>query len=631
MESAAGLRCEVVGREIFLLGQVRIVAEGRALALPPSRKVRGLLAYLVLAGPQTRSRLCDLFWDAANDPRAELRWCLSKLRGLLDDDDRRRVVVDGELVSIDVEGCSVDVLRLANGDATREIIASGELLDEAADGSAEFAGWVHAQRQRLRSLRIGAIAALTAKATADDKFAYLDTWLALAPFDRAAHEAILGALVDAGRVRDGEAHLARTIRAFEEEGLEWTALRDAWKARRTRPVVEVVEAPPPPAPRTRQRASVAIMPFTGETAADGVTEDIITRLAKLRALFVIARGTVYALRDRGIDAEEVARILDVDYIVTGRVQRAENRVAVRVELVYAPEARIVWTDDLAGTSAEMFAIVDRIVAVIAEEIETAESNRAVLKPPASLDAWEAYHRGLWHMFRGPDNRDAGRLFRNALELDPTFSRAYAGLSFTHFQNAFLDLERDRDKEIALAYEAAAQSIGADDRDPAAHWAMGRALWLRREQAGSIAELERCIELSPNFALGHYTLGFVHSQSGDPRQAIEAANHSRHLSPFDPLLFGMLASKALAHARLGELGEAADWAARATARPNAHTHIQAVAIVTHALADRLDEARARAASLRAAVPGYGVDDFFRAFHFSADDQRVFRGGAARIGF
>jgi tetratricopeptide (TPR) repeat protein len=236
-----------------------------------------------------------------------------------------------------------------------------------------------------------------------------------------------------------------------------------------------------------------------------------------------------------------------------------------------------------------------------------------------------------YKFRGPDNRDAGRLFRTALELDPTFSRAYAGLSFTHFQNAFLDLERDRANEIDLAYEAAAQSIGADDRDPAAHWAMGRALWLKREQAESIAELERCIELSPNFALGHYTLGFVQSQSGDPRQAIEATNYSRHLSPFDPLLFGMLASKALAHARLGESGEAADWAARATARPNAHTHIQAVAVVCHALANRLDDARTMVGKLRAAAPGYGLDDFFRAFHFSADDQRIFKSAATRIGF
>jgi len=78
---------------------------------------------------------------------------------------------------------------------------------------------------------------------------------------------------------------------------------------------------------------------------------------------------------------------------------------------------------------------------------------------------------------------------------------------------------DRAREIELAYETAAQSLGADDRDPAAHWAMGRALWLRSQHDESIVELQRSIELSPNFALGHYTLGFVQSQSGDARAAI----------------------------------------------------------------------------------------------------------------
>ena len=286
-----------------------------------------------------------------------------------------------------------------------------------------------------------------------------------------------------------------------------------------------------------------------------------------------------------------------------------------------------------GREHHTFAIVDRIVAAIAEEIETTESNRAILKPPSSLDAWEAYHRGLWHMykFRGPDNQEAARFFRDSLALDPTFSRAYAGLSFTHFQNAFLGLTEDRAKQIELAFESAGQSLGADDRDPAAHWAMGRALWLRGAHDDSISELQRCLELSPNFALGHYTLGFVHSQSGDPRAAIEASNYSRQLSPFDPLQFAMLASRGLAHVRLGELEEAAEWAVRATARPNAHVHILAIAAACLALANRHDEARTFVARIRAVAPAYGIEDFLRSFHFAPDDAQLFRRAARRIGF
>jgi tetratricopeptide (TPR) repeat protein len=308
-----------------------------------------------------------------------------------------------------------------------------------------------------------------------------------------------------------------------------------------------------------------------------------------------------------------------------------------VELAQAEDARIVWADEIEGIAEETLgvldSIVDRIVAAIAEEIEAAECNRAILKPPSSLDAWESYHRGLWHMykFNGPDNRDAAHFFQSALELDPTFARAYAGLSFTHFQNAFLDLTPDRERQIALALDTAARGLGADQRDPAAHWAMGRALWLHRDEKEAFAALERSIELSPNFALGHYTLGFVHCQMGDPRSAIDATTTSRQLSPFDPLQFAMLASRALAHVRLGEVEEAADWAVKATSRPNAHAHILAIAVECLLLANRRDEARGFVGRIRERVPSYSVEDFLRAFRFPKDTETQLRRCARQIGF
>jgi TolB-like protein len=121
---------------------------------------------------------------------------------------------------------------------------------------------------------------------------------------------------------------------------------------------------------------------------DGITDDVITRLAKLRALFVIARGTVYALGDRGVDAQEAGRILNVEYVVSGSVHRHDRRLSVRVELAQTQDARIVWTDEIAADAQDPFVvldgIVDRIVSSIAEEIELAECRRAILKPPNSL-------------------------------------------------------------------------------------------------------------------------------------------------------------------------------------------------------------------------------------------------------
>ena len=238
-------------------------------------------------------------------------------------------------------------------------------------------------------------------------------------------------------------------------------------------------------------ASVAVMPFAGQSSeadipggiSDGLAHDVITLLAELRSLFVIARR-----------------------------------------------------------------------------------NRAVLKPTSSLDAWEAHHRGLWYMYRfnRADNERARHFFQTAVELDPTFSRAHAGLSFTHFQNAFQGWN-ERAPEIDRAFGAAGQSLMADDRDPAAHWAMGRALWLRGRQDQSVAELETAVDLSPNFALVHYTLAFIRSQGGDPAPAIRSSDHPRRLSPFDPLLFGMLCARAMALVRLGRFDEAAEWVLKAAAR------------------------------------------------------------------
>src|SRR6185436_19525385 len=253
-----------------------------------------------------------------------------------------------------------------------------------------------------------------------------------------------------------------------------------------------------------RRASVAVMPFVGRCAAsrvpggpaDGLAHDVITRLAKLRSLFVIAQGSVFALRDRCIAPEEAGRMLNVDYMVSGALERQGERLIVEVELAETRTARIVWAEVFNHTADDAFLVLDtigdRIVAAIDREIEASERNRAILRPPSSLDAWEAHHRGLWHMYRfnRADNERAQQFFETAVRLDPTFARAHAGLSFTHFQNAFQGGGgwEERAAEIDLAYAAAGQSLMADDRDPAAHLAMGRALWLRGSEQQSLREL-----------------------------------------------------------------------------------------------------------------------------------------------
>jgi TolB-like protein len=651
--------------EVRMLGSLTIRRHDVTLALPASRKVRGLFAYLALARHAVvRSQLCELLWDIPNDPRGELRWCLSKIRGIIDEPGRRRVETRGDTIRLDMADCFVDAIEIDRATQRIETLTADQLRPLAAlftgdfldgleiDRSPAFNGWLTTQRRRFRGCQVVILEQLVRQVPDDEARQYLDTWLELAPFDRRVHTLLLNILARHGQMREGEEHLAATVRLFEAEGLDCAPIRDAWRSARTQGE-GLANARTAAAAQSEERndtivaaprrGSIAVMPFVDRSpimdvrggVADALAHDVIARLAKLRSLFVIAQGTVFALHEQGIGPQEAARMLNVDYVVSGSVRRQGKRLTVTVELAETRTARIVWADTLDHTSDDAFLVLDeignKIVTSISNEIETNEVRRAVLKPPNSLDAWEAHHRGLWHMYRfnRSDNERAQHFFEMAVRLDPTFARAYAGLSFAHFQNAFQGWAT-REAEIDRAFEAAGQSLMADDRDPTAHWAIGRALWLRGRHDESVLELEQAVDLSPNFAMGHYTLAFVLSQAGDPRAAIGFSDHARRLSPFDPMLFGMLGARAMALVRSGQFEEAADCGIKAAARPNAHAHIKAIAALSLALAGRVDEGRAYLTSLHRSLPHYRIHHFLTAMRIAPDGEALFREAAKRIG-
>jgi DNA-binding SARP family transcriptional activator/Tfp pilus assembly protein PilF len=659
-----------------LLGPLELSRGGETLNLPASRKVRALIGYLVLASrPVTRSQICELLWDVPNDPRGELRWCLSKIRGLVDEKSRKRVIADGNTIRLDLSDCFVDAVQVTHApehgieklgvDQQKSLAAlfSGELLEglEIAR-SPMFDTWITAERRRFRGIQAVLLEHLSRDLPHEQAAPYLEEWLRLSPFDRHAHELLLTSLARQGRIAEGEAHLASASKQFDADGLDSAPLRDWWRAARERtaaesqiviasaPALDLLTANPaevrrfaPEGAASQRRASIAVMPFMDQSsaadtrggAAYALAHDVTSRLAKLRSLFVIAQASTFALKEKGVGPDEAGRMLNVDYVVGGSLRRHQRKVSISAELVETRSARIVWSETydekLDDTLDLLDEIGNRIVASVAHEIEMVERNRAILKPPNSLDAWEAHHRGLWHMYRfnKTDNERARQFFAQAVELDPTFARAYAGLSFAHFQNAFLGWKKPG-PEIERAFDAAGRSLMVDDRDPAAHWAMGRAQWLRGEQEQAIRELEHAVDLSPNFASAHYSLAFIHMQSGDPQAAISFVDQSRQLSPFDPLLFAMLASRAVCLARLGQFDEACDWAIKAAARPNAHQHIQAIAAIILSLAGRMDEANQYKARVRERVSNYSVADFLASFRYAPDVAELLTQGARRIG-
>ncbi|MGQ0530241.1 MAG: transcriptional regulator, partial [Panacagrimonas sp.] len=331
---------------VQMLGSFAIHRDDGPLVLPASRKLRALFAYLALAPrPVGRNALCELLWDGPNDPRGELRGCLSKIRSAIDVAGGRRVLTPDDTVQLDLRGDRVDAIEIERAIARgiepltaerkRDLVAlfAGDFLEglELADSPA-FGAWLTAQRRRFRGCQTALLEQLVQGTDDDHVLGYLEKWLQLAPFDRRAHEKMLQNLARRGQLREAEDHLAAASALFESEGLDSAPLRVAWRAANAPVVVSAISRPQPInatqpelSASSPRRASIAVMPFSDRDAeprapggvADALAYDVTVRLAKLRSMFVIAQGSVFALHERRIGPEDAGRMLNVDYVVGG--------------------------------------------------------------------------------------------------------------------------------------------------------------------------------------------------------------------------------------------------------------------------------------------------------------------------
>jgi TolB-like protein/DNA-binding winged helix-turn-helix (wHTH) protein/Flp pilus assembly protein TadD len=372
--------------------------------------------------------------------------------------------------------------------------------------------------------------------------------------------------------------------------------------------------------------SIVVLPFDADDDAEhrdfarGLTHDIMTRVARTRLFFVIARGSALRFAPGIHDVREVARKLGVRYVVQGDVRIRGSTVRINVALADAVEGREIWAENFHRRLESVFEtqeeITDLVVGAISTEVELAERQRALLETPASLDAWSAYHRGCWHMYRftPQDYVRAKEFFELSARLDPNASRTFAGLSFVHWQRAFFEISPDRSGETRRAFELAQQSLSLNPHDPLGHWALGRAHLLRGEMSESIAELGAATALNPSFAVGQYTLGFALMQAGDTTRSIEMADKARRLSPYDPMSFAMIGVRGFSLALNGHYDQAAELMALSVRQPNAHYHMSAMAAVCDVLAGDETAARRNLSRLLEARPGYDARDFLRAFQF-----------------
>ncbi|MGE0830752.1 MAG: winged helix-turn-helix domain-containing tetratricopeptide repeat protein [Hyphomonadaceae bacterium] len=445
--------------------------------------------------------------------------------------------------------------------------------------------------------------------------------------------AISSRIKSARRALDDDGQTQWAIRTLHGAGFRFVAEIKA------PPISAAVSAPaeqqhiaqPHAAPAARP--SIAVLPFrligvAGEYAAiaDALPQDLITGLSRLRWLFVIARATSFQFRGAEAEPARVGAVLNVRYCLGGAVEVFGKSLAVSIELSDAEASGVLWSERFQTTLEGVHEIRERIIREVAAALELRipinEIQRARLKAPESLDAWSAYHLGIHHMFRftKEDNESASRLFSRAAALEPSFARAHAGLSFTHFQTAFLRYERDHARHADLAQHHAERSLSLDPIDPFGNLTMGRAFWLRGDLPASLPWLGRANELNPNYAHARYSAAWTEALLGAAETSLAHADEAIALSPLDPLLYGMLGVRAFSFLAAQDYAAAAEAADRAAQSPGAHALIEMIAAAAHHIAGGQARAATWAASAKARAPQLDSAAFFHAFPFHADGTR-----------
>jgi TolB-like protein len=310
------------------------------------------------------------------------------------------------------------------------------------------------------------------------------------------------------------------------------------------PLDESHERAPPELPLP-DRPAIAVLPLTNmsgdpeqEYFSDGISEDIITALSKLRWFFVIARNSSFLYKGKAVHLKQIAEELGVRYVVEGSVRRGGDRVRITVQLNDVNTGSHIWAERYDRELADVFAVQDEIteaiVAAIEPQLYAAENFRSRRKSPNNLDAWDLVMRALSHYWRvtRQDNVVAQALLEKATAIDPNYGQAHGVLATSQTFSAHMGWA-DMATTLPIAERAALAAILVDSEDPWAHHALGCAYLFTRRFDDSLAEFEVALRLNPNFSLAQGYYGLVLSYCGRWEEANVASRRALRLSPRDP--------------------------------------------------------------------------------------------------
>ena len=372
-------------------------------------------------------------------------------------------------------------------------------------------------------------------------------------------------------------------------------------------------------PSAPERPSIAVLPFSNmsgdpeqEYFADGIVEDIITALSRMRWLFVIARNSSFTYKGRAVDVKQVGRELGVRYVLEGSVRKAGNKVRITGQLVDAATGAHLWADRFDGALEDVFDLQDQVTAsvvnAIAPKLEQAELERSRHKPTESLDAYDHYLRGVAavHRWTREANAEALAHFTRAVELDPNFGAAWGLAARCYSQRKACGWSTDPATERAEADRTArrAAELGKDDAMALCTAGMAIAYVVCNPRYGR-SLIERALQLNPNLAWAWLFNGWATIWIGEPEAGLEHVARAMRLSPHDPQMLAMEGATAYAHFFLGRFAEASTWAEMShQENPNLALTL-GILIASRVMTGRQAEAAEALAHLRRMEPGLRI--------------------------
>ena len=373
----------------------------------------------------------------------------------------------------------------------------------------------------------------------------------------------------------------------------------------------------PPPLELPDKPSIAVLPFTnmsGDTDqdyfADGITEDIITALSRLRWFFVIARNSTFIYKGKSVDVKKVGAELGVRYLLEGSVRKAGNRIRVTAQLVDTLTGVHHWAETYDRDLTDIFELQDDITQSVTGAIEpklvAAEAVRSQNRSPEDLDAWGLVMRALAHYWRmtSSESEAAIQMLRGAVERYPDYGPAHSLLAFALFFSGHVGwtLEStDYEYAGALAHRAAE----LDDNDPWAHIALGYFAFTKRQTDEALREYRRALELNPNFGTAYGLLGWAYAFNGQSDEAIPNLERAIRMSPHDPLKAFFYSGTGVAHYLAGRYPEAVEWGMKAIHQRPGFTAAYRILCASLAQAGMPKEALEMTARLREKQPNVSI--------------------------